>query len=257
MKQRTLEEWDELGRKGVYNVRQLFEQAKNHISLSNLRLRERYLNREIELLVHVRQIGHSGNTPEFCAVIRNGAEERHSKSERRAAGRSISRESHGCGGFQISDDKQQIVLVGNVKLVKFPEIVTSSFVWLGSLNDVYRTRMDSLYYSRISYFVSGSYLVNRKCGTPRDYISIGLDQLARHMVKSTSHVVDGIAGDEGKLNRRPGDLLNPIDSLKYLRIIIDDESIRIGFEESSLGCLELIDVVFGPFDFRPNLCESA
>ena len=145
------------------------------------------------------------------------------------------------------------MLVCNVNLMKHPESIDSSRVRLTSLDHVYRGRAHSLYFSGVSDFVFRHSLMNRECRIPCENIAIGLDQSAGQMIQSTSQVVDRITGDQREIQRWSCDSLNPVDLPVPLLVSIDDELVRVRFKEVLGLRLELTDVVFGPFDFCPNL----
>jgi hypothetical protein len=91
---------------------------------------------------------------------------------------------------------------------------------------------------------------------PAGRIPVSFNQLPSQVVKTTPQLIQDFSAQQGD---RVGDRgANPhlIDSISGLRIIPGAESIGIGFAEGLQPAIEITDVLFGPFDFRPDTDQS-
>ena len=251
----SLEPGSELANKAIDNVRKIFEHSKDWITERNLRLGERYLKGDIELLIHLASQTTAHYSTHFCAAFRNRPGEREGM---RRTGSAPATEPDGhqpddCFFVDKGGNEQEFVLVGNVEFVQFPEIINASLVRLGSFDDIYRSRAHSLYFSAVSHFAFGSTIENRKRIVPRDSFAVGRHQMTHKMIESAAQIVDCVPSDQRQLDWRVAALHNPIDVLQSLRIVLDVESVWVGFLEGMQGDIKLTDVVLGPFNFRPNL----
>src|ERR1700693_287600 len=148
-----LQKRDELVDDAVYKMGQLMEKWKNRLTLDNLRLSERYLKGNLEVQILFREHGRLKST-NLCAVLSrwncpirldSGGRSNFNFLPLPESSRSG---AHPNMAFPECRDDQKSVLITNVKLVEFPEIVVSTLVRLGSLDEVYRSRAHSLYLGR-------------------------------------------------------------------------------------------------------------
>jgi hypothetical protein len=266
----ALEKRDELADDAVNKMARLMKEWKNRITLDNLRLSERYLKGEIELLIQFRSVL-PDNTGNLCAVLK------YWKPFARRDGDGIFNLREQTGGLlnlreqifeermlgskakaklphAICDDEQEAVFVDIVKVVELPEVVIPTLVWLDGIDETYDVRAHSLYFSRRFGFVFGRSFTDGKAGGFSGTLPIGLNQLPGQMVEAAPQLVDGLTGNQGKFSRRLGANLNPKNSLSGLRICLAEESIWVGFAKGLQPTFKITDVMFGPFDFKPDSC---
>ncbi len=202
----------ELGDDAINQMRKLFEKWNDRITLDNLRLVERYLECEIEVLLHFLANDRAGNSAQLCAVIRNGAGEWHLKSK--ASGVCCAgRQGDGSALIDISDSQQEMMLIADVELMKVQQLSGIRSIRLRGLDETYRSRMDSLYFSHVFKFAFGRTLINRKSRILGDCVLVGQNQMARQVIQGTSEIVDRIAGKEGKFNWKAAERQNFVDRL--------------------------------------------
>src|SRR5262249_51806392 len=96
------------------------------------------------------------------------------------------------------DNEQEAVFVEVVKFVEFPERVVPSLVRLDRVNDSYRLRRDSLYFSaRIAGFVIGSRFADGKAGEIVGRIPVGFNQLPSQVVKTAPQLIQDFPAQQG------------------------------------------------------------
>jgi hypothetical protein len=242
----------------------LLEEWENRLTLDNLRLSERYLEGELELLVRLKFIA-SGNSANFCAVLKYG------ESLARVKARNIKVGEFDEGNIPDSplgrrppipteyrdastkcDDKQEAVFIDVVKVMEFPERIIPTLIGLERIEEAFRSRRHSLYFSSILGFVFVSSLADGKAGLIAGCATAGLDQLPSQMIKSAPQLIQNLSDCHGDYAGDRGADLHPIASLSGLRIMLDSQSIRIDLAEGLQPAFKVTDVLFGPFDFRPD-----
>src|SRR5713226_3479059 len=156
------EQSDDLLRK----LGRLMEKWKDRLTLDNLRLTERYIVGELDFFILLRRTVDPIHA-DFCAVF---------KYHRPRSGNAFD----GCDIEEFRDnvpylrvlhdrmvksgtefdsvnteahDKQEAVLIDVVKLLDFPQRIVPALVRLDTLNDAFRSRADSLYFSQRLGFV--------------------------------------------------------------------------------------------------------
>lgn len=245
----------------VDQMRKLMEKWDNRLTLDNLRLAERYLEGGLEIHVHIRVFAVVNvDATDFCAVLKNC-------KPLSASAAGLGHDGHALGGLlggvvldpanhggatAERSNEQEAVFVDVVKLVKFPEDIIATLVRLERVEDAYRSRRHSLYFSGRVGFVFGSSLEDGKAGpvAPRARRStVGQNQLPGQMVKTAPQVVQNLPDQQGDGPGDTGADLHPIDLISGLRVYLDSESIRVTFAEGLQPLFEITDVLFGPFDF--------
>jgi hypothetical protein len=257
----------------VNKVRELMEKWDKRITLDNLRLVERYLKGELEVHILLRLSVESGQAGEFAAIltyfepIARAEQDRSSKCRDIAPGEcSANQTGIPClvkGGINDSHshDGQPTVFVDIVKFVENPEVLVPTIVWLECLYDAYSARGNSLYFSKRLGFVFGASLADHKGDLPqsplRQLVKSGtfLGNLPDQMVESAAQVMDGIAKSQQEPIRNRGDDFGPKDLVSRLRVIMDSDFVWAAIEKVPNLTIEIADVMFGPFDFKPNLGE--
>ena len=242
-------------------VRQLMEKWKNRLTLDNLRLSERYLKGEIAIFIFwdIRGANQPNN---FCAVFEYGecpvrlpaerSAKREMESNLRHIGSHIDRRSSDAAD-SASSDKQEMMLVNNVKTVEFPEAPVPTVVRLERIDEAFRSRVHSLYFSPITGFVFGSSIVDGEVCLIGRHLAIGFNQLPCQVIERTPQIVNSIPGNQSKTVWNGDSLFNPMDFLSSLSIMLDSESIRISVPVDIHRTFQITNVMIGPFDFRPNI----
>ena len=227
----------------IDNLNKLVERWKNRITLSNLRLIDRFLNFELQILLHVRL--KSGEIRVACLEMVDPAV----KPIR---------------GQQeiVSESKESTVFVDNVKLMQPPEhggeLSVPVSVRLQQIDSFYRLRMNSLYFSSVFGFVFGESFLDgklnpfeifrRKCGGVND------SQMLCEVVKSSPEVVNDVPsrtdGIEGEHWHQRNCAAQDSDWMLGNTILIYPENVYVIQGDSFGG--EITQALFGPFDLYPE-----
>ena len=224
------------------NLRELMERWKNRITASNLRFVDRFLNFELQILLHIRL--YSGEVGVACFEMVGPIEPTRSKKELGAEG------------------KESPVLIDNVKIMQSPERGGERSipvpVRFESIDSFYRVRVNSLYYSGVFGFVFGESLRNGKLDTPeflsRNRRGINSGQLLCEVIQggpeTMNHIPRDTDGIEGEYPDRRNLTLYRDWMWSDTRILISDENVRILLGERLGG--EITQALLGPFDLYPN-----
>jgi hypothetical protein len=233
----------------------IFENGHYDFSLRNPRLIERYLQHKLSVLVHLRFRGIEG---EFVACFQREPIHQGVGGDREGVGESqhvvsdLSRESW----IDLRDARrsshQQAMLVDNVQAMESPKGVIPSLVWLQALDSLYSVLPHALYLSR----ERGLLLLGERF-TIADWEAdmlgrLGLsrhpDEPASEVVKCASEVLNRISGNEADLWRNGRDGLYDKGALSSIRVILYNDTIRVGLHEQSGSIDEITDVLIGPLD---------
>jgi hypothetical protein len=252
----SLQEPDKLADDAVNEIGQLMEKWKNRLTPDNLRIAERYIEGDIEILLHL-QIQKATYPTKFCAILNHcdSAGNRCRRAQGKASGLlgqwPVAENEHS-RGISIANNKQEAVFVDVVKIVENPEVKAPTIVRLESIYNTYRIRADSLYFSAVSRHIFGRSVVNREFGFVVWPSSVLLNELPSQMVEATAQLVDRFTSNKREFDRWMLENPNFIDNVSGLRINVFSHSIGIGFAEGIHPAFEITDVLFGPFDFRPD-----
>ena len=271
---RVLNERNELLDHALDQLQKIGQKWNDRLEVHNLRLVDRYIEGELELLIHMKRRTAGPRQPQhFCAVLKHGdCSRRKVESAPNEIADTRRPELFDCtknaGVLQdgvtaievaetqslssVCDDKQDAVLVGIVQFAEHTERLVPSVVRLDTLNESYRVRMDSLYLRYGVFFEFGRTIVEREAGlvdAPRGPHS--LDEPTGQVIEGTSQVVNDIADNQRNIDEGIGTGLK--NALFGLRVLLAQKGIWAGFSKDVDASFEITDVVVGPFDFRPNL----
>ena len=266
----TSEKRNELADKGVNELAHLVKKWNDRLTLQNLRLCERYLNNEIHIIVQLALTGTSGQAKlcDYVAVFQYADCVTRSKVERLLPNgigpfdvravltqpfTAVSQSVHHDASHRGSANDEMSVLVDIIQLVDQPEGLAPSIIRLGSVDEFFRARIDSLYLSQKLGFVFGRDIVNGELVRLARCSAVGLNELPNQMIEGGPQVVNGIADDAGKIVREFGQDFDPKDCASRLRVLLGNDSVTVGFAKGDKSLLKIVDVMFGPFDLEPNL----
>jgi hypothetical protein len=256
---KQLEKALELPDDSLNELSKLMEKWKNRLTLDNLRLTERYLEGSLELILHLRSEA-PGYAGDYCAVLRYDASARLAGDVKANGERSVLRSAptKNNAGIRrrVEDDGQEAVFAEIVKFLELPEVIVPTLVRLQSLDETYRSRVDSLYHSAILGFFLGSHFVDRKTRVGIGLPTVGQDKLPSEMVETGTQLMDGLACDQRDFLKGIDGTAQLKDNLFSLRVVIGHDSIRAGTRNGSHPLFNISDVVFGPFDFQADSLES-
>lgn len=237
-------------------LRQIMERFNDRITSSNLRLSERYLDRDIHVLVEFSLLL-AGIREDYVAHFERGdfgiGRENHlAVVDRHTKGHSDSIQKRAEVDPFVSgtDSQQEAVLVGVVQFVEYPELVSCpTLVRLSPLKDFYREIPKTLYLTQSGTVFRGI-ASNRKVNTRVPRASCGEPELHSCVVQGTAQVEDRVSSDErdaGGNLREPND--NVID-VSSIRIVLARDFAWAGVLESDNCGIEISDVLIGPFEFQ-------
>jgi len=245
-------------------VREILKRFEGRFTADNPRMVQRYVESRSKVLVHLHI---DGFPDEFVAAINhlqfggpNGD----------TAFNDLSLEPFRCVAIeqrrQVDPLKvksycdEQMMLVGIVQLAKLPEGMSSAaLVRFGCVDCVYGVLPNSLYISGSK----GSVLRGR-CGDGvmaslqvlRRREGVGINkQLIDDMIEGTAEVLQYVGGNGCKLRGDGPNRSEVIDALSSLRIYLDSDFIRVGSAKGDHCPIKILDVLFGPCDFRSDAIE--
>jgi hypothetical protein len=242
------EERNELVDNAVNNIAKIMQKWDDRLTLGNLRLVERYLKGDIEVLIHFRES--KSDVGEYCAVFKHAELAGCHAGDLNHDGSVSCIKDQGSVLDVARDHKQESMLVDVVKLVKYPDRIVPSFVRVDSPYRVYDNRVDALYFSKQRGFEFGGALRDWKIGCLSGCSSIGFDKLPSQMVETASQSVKNFSGNQCEDRRRSVDNFDFVGRFSGIRVLIDDQSIWVGSPEHVDLGFEFMDVVFGPFNLR-------
>ena len=226
----------------VNQVSDLVKQFNNRLTLDNRRLSERYIKNEVHVLIKTRFAGQ-----DYVAVF-----ERHSHVMELKAGPSVSLKDQECAVNADHCHDEVVMFVRDVELMEPVESVCSSAVWLGLVDSVYGRLRHSLYFSNVHSFVFIGSVEDRETGLRRGHTAVGDHKLIGQVVQSAPQIVNNIPGHESKILRRGSDINDLKDIIARLGIGIGLNEIRLWFDEPIPSGFQILEMLFCPFDFRPN-----
>ena len=152
---------------------------------------------------------------------------------------------------QLSDRnnwEQQPMLVNDVQMVKTPQGVIPSFVWLNYIDDqVENVLPGHLYFSTVDGFYNfTSSITDREIGIPVWDIPGHSNNLTGHNVQGGTQIVDDITNNQRNLSWKRIGIER--EDVVPSGIFVDMQTVEVSFKECSKTSLNLLDVLVGPFD---------
>ena len=279
----TSEDRDKLVDDAVHKLRELGQKWNDRLTLDNRWFSERYLKGEIEIGLILGKNG-GQDSPYLAAVLKNtqssiGLQPNRSIDHELlcVAGQdAIQPDSHvaalkagnvrsfeGLNGVERlprrhnsaereGSYKQETVLVEIVQLMEYPKHTVPTLVRLDGLKEFYESRAELLFFGKVSGFVFGRSLADGKLSPLVRLPSVGFVCLPRQMIECASQIVECVPGNEGERDGCIASHFDPMDFVSRLRVTLDSESIRVLVPECPHSRFKILDVLVGPFDFRPD-----
>ena len=246
-------------------IGQMLDRFQQRLTVDNPRLAERYVKAEIHLLVHFSIRGVDEQLVAYLqrAEIIGGPNKKGWQAGMQATAHLPYRRADMGSQVQAlkaggNSDKQSM-LVDVVKFVENPEIVSlPSFVWFDTVERVYGVLPQSLYFSLRTGFVMVG------IGVPVDVergvlalageTAAGADrqEVLVQVIERGSEVVSYVSSDDGDAQGDGIGAVDIVDQLARLRIALGSDFIWLGVEEGAGCAIQVSDVFFGPFNFRPD-----
>jgi len=234
-RERSAKESKKLSDEAVHKIHQLMQRWEQRITIHNLCLADRFLDFELQILLHF--------------IAKDTGEMRVACFHQVA------------GGYPVGDKEvvapngeQGAVLINVIKLVESPERVIPAFVGLESIDDFYRIRPDTLYFSSLCGFVSSRILRNRKLDlTAR--LNSGISNHGE-VVERTPEIVDDISGSGDCVPGQNRELSEILGYLSRLRIELAENRCLMFIPKSNEFSLKITEMLLGPFNFYANKNKS-
>lgn len=237
----------------------LIERFNNGLALDNLRLVERYVNRELHILLKFRMV----DGAEFVACLQwDAGDGDQMPFEVRSAltwmtvhedflelrsftWRSAAAHVRRAGG------KQQAVLVNLVKFVDTPERIVPTFVWFDRMDRVFSLLPHALYFSvEEGRHVFCGIASNWETALRGNGATSLADEMAGKMVEGTSQVLQNVPDNQRDLQRHLGNALDVIGALLRIQIILEPNGIWLATPAGECfkqDIPQVVDVLYGPF----------
>jgi hypothetical protein len=265
-----LQEGLKRGKDTVDKIRKLMQRFNQRLTLNNPRLAERYNKGELQILIQFRR---RMSDIDYVAVFQKpqclpikdpegpihhvvhdlakslAADTLIHKLRLEPSSHFIIEMDHASGR---ANSHNQSMLVDVIKLVEYPELVSlPAFVWFDRVDRVDRVLPRALYFSSTLGLVYRGILGDREVNAARSggASGSGSDEVASQMIKGTSEVLDGIPGDARDAIRDRSDSRYIIEEISRFRIMLFPDFVWVGVEEGSNITVDIVDVLFGPFEF--------
>lgn len=244
-------------------IHELMERFKNRLTLQNLRFSERYVQSNLQIIVHIGE----RDGEEYVALFQgkaldSGGDESAPKIRGRSTRMACKIDPLGGGALARKqgvalevrpDGQQQPVLIDVVETVQLVEGITlPSSVWFGSADSVYGILPHSLYFSRESGFVFSGVLEDWEIhmGERTRSVRPHVHQQVGQVIKSAPKIMNRIADDKGEVEGKILSNGEIVAALSGLRIVLEPSRICAFFmDECGERRIQIKDVLFGPFDF--------
>jgi len=258
----------------VNEIRHILERLEHRLALDNAQMVERYIEGEAHIIVHFRV---NGSSEEFVAYY-----QRDSRSDRQPQADLGDLRMDTGRQLDAAQDRprcdQQLMLVDVVQRVQLPEsMALPSLVRFGCIDCVYYVLRNALYCSAThGWVIRGGRCdrvihapIRRRATASRQYELVG------GMVEGLSEVLQYIGGNGCQFIRHVTNSGNVVDanpdlrvgatgfampvrapdlvgSVTGLRLFLGVDSMWASVVEGIERKLQILDVLFGPCDFRPN-----
>ena len=232
------------------------ERFKNGLATDNLRLSERYVGFELEIVVRFSVVGAGGNVHNFVS---------HLKRHRGGLGKAWALPVSSINSpFVESSDGgyQEAVFVNAVELVDMPECFIPTYIRLYGEEEFFRTKRNTLYFSftdrRCKFLLPLGIRTDREVGVPVGSATTSVHELPSKMVKGTPQVVYGVSNDErdGVRNRIDTcDVQRRMVNFRYT-VRLGPDFIRMVVAEGSDPGIQVTDVLLGPVGLPSDAIKS-
>ena len=219
---------------------ELEESWNNRLTLENLAFVKRYLEGKLDIRITLR----IGGAQEHVAVINAGVDI--------GAGDFIADPTQGFdnpNGSQLGPYRyDRLVFVDSVQFVDQPKGFAPALIGFESVNEPSEFLTGSLYFSYRIGFKFIERAGNRKAGSPCGLGAIDRNGGADGIIKGGAKIMRAIADHSAPTE---GDVFLDVGFKSLcagLRVDLADDKIGVSLAKSLNGVVEVLDVMFGPFD---------
>ena len=285
MKERLDKQGLEAENQVIDQIGRLLKRFDDRLTLNNVRLPERYFKNDLHILMHIRSVNFDAISrqsrqvsSEFVACFERTPSLMRTEVQVKGVNLGISRNAaqplmieHSLDNhsLQVSrehndtdcgpDSYQNSMLVDIVESVESPEGVIPSLVWLAGLDCLYRCLRHSLYFSGRFGFVFRGIIADREISrleNLRVCRAVDHRKVVSEMIQSRPEIEQHISRYAADAQRDIVGLHEIVNTcLRNIVVRLDANHIGIRIKEGFDFRFEIADVLFGPFDFRPNQSE--
>ena len=251
-------------------VRELMKRHQERATLENLRLVDRYDKEEIHLLVYILACPELNQfVAEFRRYQTTGAESNadvpnvlHYGAQLLALDSLVFKLPLELRGDVVAvvngvigrcNGQKDAMLVDDVKLVQHPKIVPlPTLIRLDRVDGTERCSARSLYFSVSRGLILLGASEDREIDSvrPRRYAPMPLDAKRKgDVIERAPKALNCFASNGGNLIGDRDDVRDAIECASRIRVVLESDSAWLGSIEGSERRVEILDVLFGPFDF--------
>ncbi len=253
----------EVGNNVADKIKRTLERFENRLSLRDLRLSERYLKSELQILVQFKVFKEyvasfqrtnlllGGN--ELISCVSEASEQRNASPP---IPQSVNR-NHRC-----ADSSKCAVLVDVIQFAEPPNRVIPTLVRFDRIDRFYRIFAHQLYFSMLTGFVFLGGAGNRESNRAELSTAIGTftggeNELIGQVIESGPERLQNVTTDQRNICANVGDVDDDVlPELRKLRMTLGANFIWLGFDEAPNSGFQVMDMFFGPFDFMADALNS-
>ena len=227
----------------VYEARdgllQIQKRWENRIVFENISVAEEYSKGRLSIVCYV-ELGGSGDRVQFSTIA-----DYKSYSNPIVVVIMCAHTSQLC---DRNNRDQQSMLANDVQLVKTPQGIVPSFVWLNYIDEQGADFLSGhLYFSTVDGFYQFvSCVTDREMGIPGWDMPGQGNNFADHNVQAGAQIMNNVTNNQrdfpwNRIGIECQDIV-PID------VVVDMQTVKVSFKEGRKTSLKLLDVLVGPFD---------
>jgi len=238
----------------------LLQDRKNHYSIDDPRLVERYIKNELHIIFDVT----FSDGEKYAALFQRetgvlGGNESAPQLWSRVTPRMATEIDSGKFGSLAWQERmkmmpcyggeQQPVLVDIVKVMETPERLVSSLVWFERMDKFLSLLPQAVYFSTEKLFsVLLGTACNRESGGAVRNIASGSDHLIDRVVQRRAEVLQSIPNNGGELGGDRRKAAEIISALSRFQIVLSADGVWVLSEKNLASLIKLNDVFVGPFE---------
>ncbi|HVB56590.1 MAG TPA: hypothetical protein VNE63_09195 [Candidatus Acidoferrales bacterium] len=222
-------------------INRLTEKFEKRLTLSNLKLAQRFLDNELRFLIHFRP---KDSSKEWACCLLPVS----------------SVESLALKQIALANSDKVAVLIDIIHIMETPKRRISTLIWFERVNRFYSHFPRSLYFSSLHSFVIRGLLADGEPDALSSFLAYrsalsGLDELKGKMVQRTAKVLQNVSRDSKYLKSGDRQFRKILDRLSRLRVCLGSDHVSVSIAEGFGLSLEISEVLFGPFDFYADQNE--
>ena len=251
------QEWLKIADNAVHKIRHTIQRFKNRLTSDNLRLAERYINSELEILVRFTAIGRVGQVYDVTAHLKRNSGPLSECNFLASSDHEIPL------AVTCSEGYQNSMFVEPIQFVNVPQRVIPTETRLHLTQDFVSTREHLVYFSltngRCIFLRTIGIAANREISVFPWCSSSCFNKLPSKVVESTSEVVDSVSDNHREI------WWDSLDALDIKRSVLNcghwvwlgSDCVRLISRECLDSSIQLTDVLYGPFNFFADTVDTS